>query len=204
MSDPEAYPLDWPTGWPVTPPYNRRYGHFTTNFGKARDGLLDEVRKLGGRNLIISSDVQLRNDGLPRADFAKRDIPNPGVAIYFQWKGKSYAIACDKFRSVQDNMRAVGLTIESIRALERYGASSIMERAFSGFAALPAPIQMGRTCWQILDLGTPSDEGAPSTDDIERAYRELARKYHPDVGGSTQQMAELNAAREQALLEVTA
>jgi len=37
--------------------------------------------------------------------------------------------------------------------------------------------------------------------DIERAYRELAKRAHPDAGGSQEWMAELNAARDAAKRE---
>jgi curved DNA-binding protein CbpA len=36
---------------------------------------------------------------------------------------------------------------------------------------------------------------------IEAAYRELARKAHPDTGGSNAAMARLNAARDAALAQ---
>lgn len=39
-------------------------------------------------------------------------------------------------------------------------------------------------------------------DQIQKAYRELAMKRHPDRGGSQEQMAELNRARDAAVLEL--
>jgi curved DNA-binding protein CbpA len=42
----------------------------------------------------------------------------------------------------------------------------------------------------------------PKRDDIERAYRRLAMERHPDKGGSDAAMAELNAARDEALQEL--
>ncbi|GAC1381072.1 MAG: hypothetical protein NVS3B25_32470 [Hymenobacter sp.] len=35
-------------------------------------------------------------------------------------------------------------------------------------------------------------------DDVKGAYRTLAKKYHPDAGGSEEQMQRLNSARAQA------
>lgn len=49
-----------------------------------------------------------------------------------------YVIACDQFREVRLNMAAIVLTIRAIRQIERCGTSSLLERAFKGFAALPA------------------------------------------------------------------
>jgi len=50
----------------------------------------------------------------------------------------SHVIACDQFREVRLNMAAIVMTIKAIRQIERCGASSLLERAFRGFSALPA------------------------------------------------------------------
>jgi hypothetical protein len=49
-----------------------------------------------------------------------------------------YVIASDLFREVRLNMAAIVMSIKAIRQLERCGTSSILERAFKGFSALPA------------------------------------------------------------------
>jgi hypothetical protein len=98
--------------------------------------------------------------------------------------------ACDTFSTVKDNIRAIGLTIAALRSIDRYGASDMMERALQAFEALPAPLDP----WQVLAI--PRDA---RREDIEGAYKRLALKHHPDHGGSTAKMAELNRARELAL-----
>jgi hypothetical protein len=47
-----------------------------------------------------------------------------------------YVIACDQFREVRLNLCAIVMTIKAIRQIERCGTSSLLERAFKGFAAL--------------------------------------------------------------------
>lgn len=60
-------------------------------------------------------------------------------------EGHPYSLACDKFVSVRLNIHSLGLTIQSLRQIERCGASSMLERAFRGFqAALPAHASGGR------------------------------------------------------------
>lgn len=49
-----------------------------------------------------------------------------------------YVIACDQFKEVRLNMAAIVLTLKAIRQIERCGTSSLLERAFKGFSALPA------------------------------------------------------------------
>lgn len=48
-----------------------------------------------------------------------------------------YVIACDQFNEVRLNMAAIVMTIKAIRQIERCGTSSLLERAFKGFSALP-------------------------------------------------------------------
>lgn len=37
---------------------------------------------------------------------------------------------------------------------------------------------------------------SPSKEDVQRAYRMMARKYHPDLGGDAEKMVEVNAAKD--------
>jgi curved DNA-binding protein CbpA len=63
----------------------------------------------------------------------------------------------------------------------------MVERAFTGFAALPAP----KSPWEVIGV----KHGA-SLDQIEAAYKAKAKKLHSEYGsGADVMMAELNAAR---------
>lgn len=137
---------------------------------------------------MLSTNVPLNRNGVPYA--GQKEPNDTGVAVYFERRGKAMVFACDKWASVQDNMRAIQKTIDAIRGIERWGASEMMERAFAAFEALPAP----RSCWDILGI----KPGAP-TDEIVSAYKAKAKRAHPDAGGSTAAMAELNRARQEAL-----
>lgn len=124
---------------------------------------------------------------------ARPDNNDHGVAVYFEREGKQMVFACDRWDRVQDNLRAIHKTIEAMRGVERWGASDMMERAFSAFEALPAP----KTPWEILGVQRGASEA-----EIQSAYRNKARMAHPDSGGSTAAMAEVNAARDAALMEI--
>ncbi len=188
----ESFPLYWPEGWTRTSPYNRKTNkQFIKNFAIARDQLLHEVSLLSGRNVILSTNIPLRNDGLPYANF--REPNDPGVAIYFSYKDRPMCFACDKYSYVRENIRAVSLTIGALRGIERWGASDMMERAFRGFTAIPDKSNDWR---QILEF---SSGYKPTSEEIDNAFRELAKTYHPDMqGGNTNKMQDLVNAREQA------
>lgn len=159
---------------------------------RARQELEDEISRLGGRYVILSTNIELRRDGKPYA--GQKEPIDSGVAAYFERLGKQMVFACDKWDRVRDNMRAIQKTIEAIRGIERWGASDLLERALTAFEALPAP----KNHWDILGVR----RGA-TADEISTAFRAKAMKAHPDAGGSTAEMAELNAARDAALREIS-
>jgi hypothetical protein len=185
----QGYPLAWPDGWPRSK--TQKNSPFKTPTDKARKKLLAEVALMGGTNVVLSTNVPLRTDGQMRAD---REPVDAGVAIYFQRDGKGMVFACDTYDSVRENIHALGLTIEALRGIERWGATEMMERAFSGFKQLAAENE-GPSWWDTLCV-----EPHASVDDIERAFKVAARSAHPDSpGGSHDRMAALNLAREQGL-----
>lgn len=204
-----AFPLQWPDGWPRTPDDKRidgrsqfrrpTYGEWT--FADARDDLLAELARLGAKGRVLSTNWELRRDGLPLASARKPD--DQGVAVYFMFKGKQLAMARDQYRKAEHNMRSLALAISGLRQLERHGGSFMMERAFEGFAALPAP--GARRSWRDV-LGIPADLVLTGkTAMIDAIYRERAKTRHPDApGGSHDAMAELNRARDEALKAVRA
>lgn len=186
----EAYPLHWPEGWKRTVSPDR--SRFKTGFGDARKHLFDELARMGARSIILSTNIPLRNDGMPRANMVP-DGRDHGVAVYFQRKERSMVFACDKFDRAHDNIYSIAKTIEALRGIERWGASDMMERAFSGFKQLAAEND-GESWWSILGV-----EASSTAEDIEAGYKRELRKSHPDVaGGSHEAMQKLNLARDQA------
>jgi hypothetical protein len=157
----------------------------------ATGDLLPELRRLGASRIVISTNVELRRDGLPRSD--RREPNDPGAAVYFTLKGLPRVLACDKWCGVGENLYAIAKHIEALRGQERWGVGSV-EQAFAGYAALPTPSSNGNNCWTVLDIPFGS-----SVDRINAAYRELSQVRHPDRGGTHESMAALNKAREEAL-----
>lgn len=198
----EAYPLAWPEGWPRTPANERKNGDASFKrqvdngryrsgqpwtFAAARDALLDEVWKHKPTSIVLSSNFQPGKNGPQEG---RRRPEDEAVAIYFQRGGRPYVMACDRFSDAEGNMRSLTLALEAMRQLERHGGGVMMERAFEGFAALPAPPKPH----EILGVSAEA-----SADEIRRAHRLRIAGAHPDAGGNHHSAAEVNAARDTML-----
>lgn len=185
----ERYPLTWPDGWKRTPTWQRAHSPFKVTPEKAMREMLQELDRLGARNVLISSNLKLRQDGLPYAQQPNTD--DQGIAVYFTRKGKDMVLACDKFAKREANMRAITKTIDAIRGIERWGSSDLMERAFTGFAQLGHDEE--RKWWDVL--GVTSDADAQT---IETAYLRRRSATHPDKGGDAAEFAAVQRAWDQA------
>lgn len=178
----EAYPLQWPAGRTRT--RNTEKSRFRSpSFARARDELMAELKRLGARSIVLSTNIPLKNDGMPYATF--KTPSDVGVAVYFQYKEKVMCFACDRWWRIEDNMQAVKHTISALRGIARWGTGDMLQAAFEGFTALPQP-----KSWADI-LKVPRDASIAT---IEAHYKILARKHHPDAGGSEAAMSQINAA----------
>lgn len=209
-----AFPLAWPDGWPRHKGY-REFARFETQRSSYNTTLQKSVKHradlsvadgtarvnqaltrmgLGRDDVVISTNMPLRLDGLPRSNVPEPS--DPGVAVYWQTKkGERKVMAIDRYTRVADNLAAVAATLEALRGIERWGGGQILDRAFSGFTALPAPGQTHARGWrEVLNV-------EPTVSDLETVkgqYRRLSSVRHPDKGGTEAEMSELNWAWAQA------
>lgn len=203
----ESFPLAWPPSWPRTPPSKISRARFGVSVRSdensycikgqvtlyvGRERLLDELRKLGATQVVLSTNIPVRLDGLPYSK--AREPDDHGVAVYFRIKGEPRVLACDKWNRVADNLAALAAHIDAVRGQLRWGVGTI-EQAFGGYRALPA---MGATkpWWEIL--GVKQDAPWPT---IEARREALLHIHHPDRGGNGNQAAEINAAFDVAKRE---
>jgi len=214
-----AYPLSWPEGWKRTK--NREHAKFNKTRepkygqqgqpmyqGKSRLSVADAVRRVltelermgvNPDDILISTNVPLRLDGLPRSD---QEPSDPGAAVYWQKKGgQMRCMAIDQYWRVADNLAAIAATLDAMRAIERHGGATILDRAFLGFAALP---ERASQSWRET-LGI-APEAQASRDIVEERFRALVKVHHPDIAGNDeehrQRFAAILAAREAARQEL--
>lgn len=215
------YPLCWPANWKRTQiRTNAQFGKNNSRYadgvklhaGKSRLSIADSIERIAEElrqlrwfgvkeeTIIISTNLPLNIYGAPRGD--RGEPGDPGAAVYWTMKGKSQCMAIDRYSRVADNLAAIAATLDALRAIERHGGGSILDRAFIGFAALPAAKEVD---WRELFVISPALPREKQIEQVKAAYRQLAADAHPDkIGGNHQAMAEINAARDAALKELGA
>lgn len=193
----ESFPLTWPERHPRTAPYARNHARFKNNtLGRCCDDVQSEIGRLGGKGVIISTNIEPRLDGRP---YANKPAPrDPGVAVYFMLDKRPMVLACDKWLTVEDNLWAIVKDIEATRGKLRWGASTV-QQAFAGYTAIPERTG-GVSWWTVLGVAMNASE-----DQIRDAYRAKAKLYHPDSGSSpdSNKMVELNEAYRMATSQKT-
>jgi hypothetical protein len=185
---------------------NRRSSsRFRANWQDTLEFLSAEIEKVGGKEpVVIQVDVtegDIRIDGMLRAN-AK--VGHPGVVVSFESRFGPLRYATDAYErdwahgmpSWQANLRAIALTLEALRAIDRWGVSKRGEQ-YTGWKALPAAA--GLTFPSADDALRWMQEQTGDTGSLRSArivYRDLAKRFHPDAGGDPDDWARLDSAKK--------
>lgn len=193
---------EWPASLERTKSPKR--SRFDTSWGTTLSQLRDELRHLSARDVVIQIDLderQIRLDGYPRADARPR---SPGVIISFESKHGPQSYPCDTFADWQDNVRAIALTLHNLRAIDRYGVSKRGEQ-YKGWGALPPAGGTSTTMTATAaadflaraeDRGADPDDYLWNSEGMLHAYRNAAKRLHPDApGGSHEAFTTLSIAK---------
>lgn len=78
---------------------------------------------------------------------------------------------------LEAHQAAIAATLDAMRAIERHGGATILDRAFLGFQCLPAP----NTWRAVLHY---QDDDQPTLTQVRRVYRDYAKEVHPDRVGA--------------------
>lgn len=146
-----------------------------------------EIEFLGGKNVVLQMAVtsrDCRNDGWIRADARPA---HPGVIIGFASKFGPLSYPCDTYDDWQANIRAIAVSLEALRSVDRHGVTKRGEQ-YKGFGQLPPAGGTTETRPEVIQRG-----------------RELIGKYgsstaalhatHPDKGGELEDFLAVQAAR---------
>jgi hypothetical protein len=183
------FPLTWPPSKPRSA--KRRSAAFKSSFSKAEQHLTDQMRRAGFTPFVLSRAVKAYG----------RDL-DPAVALWFYAKPRAggaprelRVLACDTFMMPEDNVRAIGLTVEALRKMEGYGTYTVEQAMEGARPALPPPagLQVMLDWW--VALGLP--KGLPLA-----AYEGMYRDLSKQAAGNDTVQTKLNLAIEAARKEL--
>lgn len=186
------------------PPVGNVRARFNTTFTRTTRLLRRELEMLGATGLLVELDIRerdIRLDGYPRAD--ARQVGHPGVRVDFQSKHGPVRMETAEFSTWQDNLRAIALSLEALRAVDRYGVSKRGEQ-YRGWRALPMstnPEDAIQTPDQAVHAIHSVVDDLFSADDVAGAFRreavrEALRRAHPDTGGDDETFRKVRRSQE--------
>jgi hypothetical protein len=168
----------------------RRRSQFKASWDKTLKLLEKELYNLAATQIVIQAGFaasQIRQDGWP---YGKAAPAHPAVILSFreamESSGTPLSFPCDTFVTHTENIRAIALSLEALRAVDRFGVTKLGEQ-YAGFkqieAARPWTVEeaaqfLGIKCGAIPEA-LIRDEAA-----YRRAYRAAAAALHPDAGGN--------------------
>ena len=177
-------------------PLGHRRSLFSASMASTVRLLATELRALDAKRVVLELDVpdrMLRLDGLPRADAR----PNsPAVALAFESRFGPLRYETGEFTTWQDNLRAIALSVQALRAVDRYGVSRRGEQ-YRGRRALPTStdpadaIQTREQAQAFLREWNPG-----GVDDWSVVVRRAIGSTHPDHGGDPSEFRKVMRAKE--------
>lgn len=170
--------------WPGEQTVERQYSRFDTPFPQTLDLLERELSYLDAVDVVFQIALQesdFRRDGKPRANAR---ASHPGVILAFQSRFGPLKYATDAFTDFQANVRAIALSLEALRKVDRYGVSKRGEQ-YTGWKALPsaAASLVARGKRLIEEHG---------------GVVQALKATHPDHGGDSNDFHAVQSARQES------
>jgi hypothetical protein len=173
--------------WPY-PEMKHRPATYKVDYTRTLRDLEYEIDQLKGREVIVgvvTTERDVRLDGMLRSE-AK--VHHAGVELSFEVPGgRRLSFHTDVHsgyaNSWQDNLRAIALGLEALRAVQRYGITTGIGEQYAGFAQLAA--------------GGPDPLRGKALVEAAGGMNEAIKKHHPDRGGNERDMVDVLAYRKQ-------
>lgn len=184
------------TSW-KRPDDERRPSQFSADWNDTLKLLAREVELLGGDDISIELEVlpgAIRLDGL--ALKANQHPASPAVIVSFETDHGTLTYPNDALDSPtysrsagwRHNVRGIALTLEGLRAIERYGASDRGQQ-YAGYAALPAGSGMTHDqALAVLENNAAGPDEHTLGLSVEALYRRARARTHPDRNGHSREL----------------
>ncbi|SNZ18222.1 hypothetical protein SAMN06269185_3299 [Natronoarchaeum philippinense] len=189
--------IDWPADFARTPTGEReRNRKYDVTLAQALDDLEAELDRLGVDDWRLSTAAQQRQrDQRP---YSRANPDDPGVVVRWSMDGNQYAVACDRYTKLRDNVRTVGLYIHEKRKMEQRPVET-GESEFANARLPPADDE------DVIEATEPPHEilgvAPDAPDEVVRAVaRRLSADLHPDTGdGDVEKYKRVQEAKEAML-----
>lgn len=173
------------------------------NWSKAFELLRYELARIKATNVIIEAGYkpnQVRADGWP---YSNAKPEHSQVRVSFERSGTPIAFLQVGFKAVEYNVWLIAMTLQALRAVDRYGCSQSGEQ-YKGWAQLPPGKEsIAAAEWSSVEYAMRflcqignGEVLSLLPADLDVVYRAAARKAHPDAGGSNELMAKVNRAKD--------
>jgi len=186
---PDRTPLEWPPGWKRTPGAQRQRARPTARANVMRHAVIDDLGRMGASTAWFSFSQQ------PAEWAVERGRGDPGVAVYWELRGRTYVLAVDRYSTATGNLHAI---YQLIGALAAGGQANheAFHRLLSGLRTVTPDSDVvveDIPWWRMLGF-----EQIPPKQAAEKAHRKLVLQIHPDRGGSNELLRLLNDAWSRA------
>ena len=182
-------------------------------WSKAFEKLRYELKRINATDVIVEAGYQpsqVRADGWP---YSSAKPEHHCVRVSFKAQGKTaLSFAYNGWRDVELNVYMIALTLERLRAVERYGCTQANQQ-YAGWAQLPPAASERVADWPNVEAaaaflwcttGTHAEDlekvkylrVLADREVLQRVYRDAAKRAHPDQGGTPELMATVNSCRE--------
>jgi hypothetical protein len=194
--------------WPGKPTasWARKAGSFKAGWQNTLDLLERELNHLKAKDISIEGyffSNEIRNDGWPKSSARPTQ---PGVVLSFSTKKGRMTVPCDRYTGWESNLRAIALTLEHLRAVERYGVTTDEQEQYTGWLKLPAAsainekTELAKILIQFANVeGNPQFYPSKVTAQqnlFDSVWREAVRRTHPDTGGRSVDFRKVIDARD--------
>lgn len=187
----------------------RKVSNFSTSLSRTYADLERELRMLGAQKgtrvlELCLPDSRIRQDGFP---YANAHPAVPYVAIRFRDReDRDQFWDAFQYRDWRDNLRAIALSLESLRRVDRYGVAR--GRQYAGFLPpgsemavrthrpVMSPQEAAQTLFRVSGGARPSEAILDHRVEFQTALRRARAQAHPDRGGSTEVFHQVQEAAE--------
>lgn len=164
---------------------------FQATYGRTLEDLERELGHLDAVDITIQAGFpkdKIRNDGWP---YSSARPEHPGVVLQFRRPNEKDVLTFRslKFASFEENLRAIALTMDALRRVDRYGV--VEGEQYAGFKRLEAG-DPKEAAIEFIKAASGLKAGS-----MEEHYKAAARKLHPDLGGSHDEFVRLQSAWQQ-------